>query len=476
MRRLLLGLAVAAALAIPAAASAQLAPPTDVICGTACDGGGSGWTGCTTVTGNDQGGVPGIAFWHHYLIVDYCKVNGLITRLSITAHGCDTSGFAFCNLGPAWISSRRRRRGLGVRGRARLLRHDGEQAHRAQLHERRQRLDLDGVMPPRWVLFTVLAWVLLSVVLTLARHPLPAPGDDALSILDGRGASSHDRRGPPVAPCAVRRGDRCGVPPARLRAARAALRDLRQSAAAHHRDRHLGRRRRGTTTSLGFASSWTRGDDWFLSSLFVAPGAQGGGLGRQLLTCVWDEGARRRRTITDAIQPVSNALYASRGLVPTTPLLTFSGEPLAADVPLLDEVIGETGPDRRGGVRLRPLGGSRLLGSAGATHRLGQGRRARRLLVRVPRRCDRSRRRHRCGRRSGGARRRAGARADARSRSGFPDRRACSSKSRCAVGSDCRRRPACSCSRKASSRRARSRSRATRCISSVGGRQRRVAR
>ena len=106
MRRFLLGLAVAAALAVPAAATAQVAPPhTDVICGTACDGGGSGWTGCTTVTGNDQGGVPGIAFWHHYLVVYYCKVRGLITQLSITAHGCDTSGFAFCNLGPAWVSS-----------------------------------------------------------------------------------------------------------------------------------------------------------------------------------------------------------------------------------------------------------------------------------------------------------------------------------------------------------------------------------
>jgi hypothetical protein len=76
-----------------------------VICGTACDGGGSGWSGCTTVTGNDQGGVPGIAFWHHYLVVSYCKVNGLITSLSIVAHGCDTSGFAFCHVGPAWVSS-----------------------------------------------------------------------------------------------------------------------------------------------------------------------------------------------------------------------------------------------------------------------------------------------------------------------------------------------------------------------------------
>jgi hypothetical protein len=104
VRKILLCLAVAAALAVPAAASARDTPP-DTICGTACDGGGDGWTGCTTVTGEESGGVWGIAGWHHYLIVYYCKVRGLITELSIVSHGCDTSGFAFCNVGPAWIYS-----------------------------------------------------------------------------------------------------------------------------------------------------------------------------------------------------------------------------------------------------------------------------------------------------------------------------------------------------------------------------------
>ena len=106
MRRVLLGLAVAAALAAPAAASAQLPPPEpQMICGGSCEGGGGGWTGCDTLTGSEHGGVPGIAYWRHYLIVEYCKVDGLITKLSIVAHGCDTSGFAFCNVGPAWLSS-----------------------------------------------------------------------------------------------------------------------------------------------------------------------------------------------------------------------------------------------------------------------------------------------------------------------------------------------------------------------------------
>lgn len=104
MRKLLLCLAVVAALAVPAVASAK-GSPGDMICGTACEGGGGGWTGCTTVTGEESGGVWGIAGWHHYLSVYYCKDQGLITQLSIVVHGCDTSGFAFCHLGPAWVYS-----------------------------------------------------------------------------------------------------------------------------------------------------------------------------------------------------------------------------------------------------------------------------------------------------------------------------------------------------------------------------------
>jgi GNAT superfamily N-acetyltransferase len=84
----------------------------------------------------------------------------------------------------------------------------------------------------------------------------------------------------------------------------------------------------------GFASAWSRGDDWFLASLFVAPAAQQGGIGQALLDAVWGDGHARRRTITDAIQPVSNALYARRGLVPATPVLSFSGTPRPGAAPL----------------------------------------------------------------------------------------------------------------------------------------------
>ena len=77
---------------------------------------------------------------------------------------------------------------------------------------------------------------------------------------------------------------------------------------------------------VGFGTSWTRDDDWFLACLFVRERAQGAGVGPQLLDAVWSD-ARNRRTVTDAIQPVSNVVYGRRGLLPATPLLTFTGRP-----------------------------------------------------------------------------------------------------------------------------------------------------
>ena len=103
MRKVLLGLVLVAALAVPAGAVAQNGSP-NLICAT-CNDSGSGWTGCTQATASESGGVSYIAHWHHYLIVNFCKKGGTITSLSIAAHGCDAQGFASCSTGPAWVAS-----------------------------------------------------------------------------------------------------------------------------------------------------------------------------------------------------------------------------------------------------------------------------------------------------------------------------------------------------------------------------------
>jgi GNAT superfamily N-acetyltransferase len=87
---------------------------------------------------------------------------------------------------------------------------------------------------------------------------------------------------------------------------------------------------------VGFTAAWVREGVWFLSALFVLPEWQGRGIGRRLLNLAWGEGYRRRITVTAALQPVSTASYARRGLIPTTPILRFEGEPLATARPHLD--------------------------------------------------------------------------------------------------------------------------------------------
>jgi Acetyltransferase (GNAT) family len=93
---------------------------------------------------------------------------------------------------------------------------------------------------------------------------------------------------------------------------------------------------------LGYVAALQRGGDWFLASLFISPDAQGSGVGGRLLATVWGDDAVRRRTLTDAIQPISNALYGRRGLVPATPLLSFSGSPTGVEPSL---AIGQPSTD-----------------------------------------------------------------------------------------------------------------------------------
>jgi GNAT superfamily N-acetyltransferase len=95
----------------------------------------------------------------------------------------------------------------------------------------------------------------------------------------------------------------------------------------------------------GFAAASVRDDLWFLAMLFVDPGAQAGGLGQALMDraqagrdvdpggpavpgpdAPLDTGIRRWGMCTDSVQPISNALYARRGMVPRIPIWRLFGE------------------------------------------------------------------------------------------------------------------------------------------------------
>jgi len=119
---------------------------------------------------------------------------------------------------------------------------------------------------------------------------------------------------------------------------------------------------------VAFGSAIQRGDVGFLSMLFVDPGEQGRGLGRALLgrilpvTGSATDGPAGRpprgpapslaptptlATVTDSVQPISNALYASLGIVPRMPLFNLVGRPRA----------GWTGPALPDWVTVAPLPG-----------------------------------------------------------------------------------------------------------------------
>jgi GNAT superfamily N-acetyltransferase len=96
---------------------------------------------------------------------------------------------------------------------------------------------------------------------------------------------------------------------------------------------------------VGYTAAFVRGDFWYFSDLFVDPAYQGVRVGRRLLDLAWDRNARRRSTITEAIQPISTGLYARYGLLPITPMLCFVGRPeirgsneLAAAAPDLESL------------------------------------------------------------------------------------------------------------------------------------------
>ena len=79
---------------------------------------------------------------------------------------------------------------------------------------------------------------------------------------------------------------------------------------------------------VAFGSAVVRESLWYLSMLFVLPEFQGAGLGRDLLARLLPaDTSMARATATDSVQPISNAIYATIGLVPRMPLLSLIGLP-----------------------------------------------------------------------------------------------------------------------------------------------------
>jgi len=82
----------------------------------------------------------------------------------------------------------------------------------------------------------------------------------------------------------------------------------------------------GPPAVVAFTTSYRREALWFLSMLFVLPGVQAAGIGRELLRRVMPaDGQAVLATCTDSAQPISNGLYASLGMSPRMPLIRLVG-------------------------------------------------------------------------------------------------------------------------------------------------------
>ena len=109
----------------------------------------------------------------------------------------------------------------------------------------------------------------------------------------------------------------------------------------------------GAERIVGFAAAVMRERLWFLSMCFVLPEMQGAGIGRAMLARVAppEGGDVVRATATDSAQPISNALYASLGIVPRLPLLNLIGHPMRPDAfgPLPSGIRPVSFEERAGG-------------------------------------------------------------------------------------------------------------------------------
>jgi hypothetical protein len=100
---------------------------------------------------------------------------------------------------------------------------------------------------------------------------------------------------------------------------------------------------------VGFGAAYRRGAVWFLAMLFVDPGEQARGLGRELLIRTFPgsmapdpEGPVVLVTATDSTQPISNGLYARHGMVPRLPVFQLVGRPRRGVLPGLPSGVTAT--------------------------------------------------------------------------------------------------------------------------------------
>jgi len=93
-------------------------------------------------------------------------------------------------------------------------------------------------------------------------------------------------------------------------------------------------------TIVGFGFSWMTEKFWFLSQLFVRPGAQAKGIGQALLSKALMQagrgGATNRALITPAYNIGSTGLYLNNGLYPREPLYRMAAPAQAVAQNLAD--------------------------------------------------------------------------------------------------------------------------------------------
>jgi GNAT superfamily N-acetyltransferase len=150
---------------------------------------------------------------------------------------------------------------------------------------------------------------------------------------------------------------------------------------------------RGRREVVGFSSATVRDGLWFLAMLFVRPDLQGHGIGAALMDRAQSAAAASGAPVpgpddplgtgihtwgmcTDAAQPISNAMYARRGMLPRLPVWRLFGEirrwsalpelPSTLEAVPFERVVGERADGHRALAALVDTLDRELIGAAHA--------------------------------------------------------------------------------------------------------------